>query len=129
FVGLLLGLGFALLHEQLDDRIRSREDAETANGLTVLAELPYDEESASHPGVLAADARPLGQLTEATRSLRTSLEFLGVDEAIRTVVVTSPGPQDGKSLVAANLGAVYAQAGFRTVLVSADLRRPRIESI
>ena len=129
FVGLLLGLGFAFLREQLDDRIRSREDAEAANGLTVLAELPYDEESAAHPGVLAADARPLGQLAEATRSLRTSLEFLGVDGAIRTLIVTSPGPQDGKSLVAANLGAVYAQAGFRTVLVSADLRRPRIESI
>jgi Mrp family chromosome partitioning ATPase len=72
---------------------------------------------------------PQGRHAEATRSLRTSLQFLAVDAPIRRVVVTSAGPGEGKSHVASNLAAVYAQAGIRTVLVSADVRRPRIESM
>jgi non-specific protein-tyrosine kinase len=128
-VGLLLAIGVSFLHEQLDDRIRGREDAEKATGLTVLAELPADDDSAKHPDALVAASRPRSQLAEAVRSLRTSVEFLGLDEPVRRIVVTSPGPGDGKSTVAANLAAAYAQAGHKTVLVSADLRRPRLEAI
>lgn len=129
FVGLLLGLGFAFLREQLDDRIRTREDVDAALGLPVLAELPLDDDSTDHPELVAAHSRPRGALAESVRTLRTTIGFLGVDAPVRSLLVTSPGPQDGKSLVSANLGATYAQAGFRTVLVSADLRRPRLDSI
>jgi tyrosine-protein kinase len=128
-VGLLLGLGIAFLREQLDDRIRGREDAEAATNLTVLAELPADEEAAKRPTEVAAHERPSGLLAEAARGLRTSLTFLGVDEPLRKIVVTSSGPGEGKSFVAANLAAVYAQAGMKTILVSADLRKPRLDTL
>lgn len=128
FVGLLLGVGFAFLREQLDDRIRSRDDAERATGLPALADLPLAPEptSAALPAALSSPHSPLA---EAVRSLRTSLLFVGVDSPVRRILVTSPGPGDGKSTVAANLAAVYAQAGQTTVLVSGDLRRPTIDRI
>lgn len=128
FVGLLLGVGFAFLREQLDDRLRSRQDAEQATGLPLLAELPRSDH-ASIEGAPAAIANPQSPLAESVRSLRTSLAFLGVDAPVKRVLVTSPGPGDGKSTVAANLAAVYAQAGQTTVLISGDLRRPTIEKI
>jgi Mrp family chromosome partitioning ATPase len=78
---------------------------------------------------LIADTQPLGAVAEAVRSLRTSLQFLGVDTPVRRLVVTSPGPEAGKSMLAANLATAYAQAGYVTVLVSGDLRRPRVEDI
>jgi capsular exopolysaccharide synthesis family protein len=78
---------------------------------------------------VAAHQRPSGLLAEATRGLRTSLTFLGVDEPLRKIVITSSGPGEGKSFVAANLAAVYAQAGMKTILVSADLRKPRLDTL
>jgi capsular exopolysaccharide synthesis family protein len=127
FVGLLLGLGIAFLQEQLDDRVRGRSDAEELTQLPVIAELPFD--TVKTPTEVAAHERPLGVLAESVRSLRTSLTFLGVDGPLHRIIVTSSEPGDGKSYVAANLAAVYAQAGMRTVLVSADLRRPRLDSM
>ncbi len=124
FVGLLLGLGLALLRDHLDDRIRERDEAEAESGLNVLAELPKVEQD----GGVAAATWPHGALAEAVRGLRTSLEHLDAGP-VRRLVVTSPGRRDGKSFVAANLGVVFAQAGYRTVLVSSDLRRPTLEAI
>ena len=126
-VGLLLGLGIAFLREQLDDRVRGRADAEELTKLPVIAELPLDQVKSETE--IAAHERPQGNLAEAARSLRTSINFLGVDEPVRRIVVTSAEPGDGKSFVAANLAAVYAQAGMRTVLVSADLRRPTLDTM
>lgn len=127
-VGLLLGLGIALLREQLDDRVKSRSELERVTALPVLAELPVDPPSAKRPYLATRDA-PLSPLAEATRSLRTSLHFLAIDEPLRRIVVTSASPGEGKTLVAANIAVAYAQAGSRTVLVSADLRRPGIERL
>lgn len=128
-VGLLLGLGWALLREQLDDRVRSRAEVEHFNRVPVLAELPFDEEAGKKQKTLATVDHPGGLLAEAVRSLRSSLLFQGVDEPVKRLVVTSPGSGEGKSLVAANLAAAYAQAGFSTVLVSADLRRPSLDGL
>ncbi len=62
--------------------------------------------------------------SEAYRSLRTNIEYIQVLHNLRTILVTSAVPEAGKSLTAANLGVVMAQAGIRTVIVDADLRRP-----
>ena len=67
---------------------------------------------------------PRSPVVEAFRALRTSIQFAGVDEPVRTLLITSPGPAEGKSTIAANLGVVMAQAGLRVVVVDADLRRP-----
>ncbi|MGH9223242.1 MAG: polysaccharide biosynthesis tyrosine autokinase [Acidimicrobiales bacterium] len=128
-VGLLVGCGIVMLREQLDDRIRSVADVEATLGVPLLAELPFDPESAEKPGQVATIARPQGLLSEAVRSLRTSIQYLGVDQPVKLLVVTSAVPGEGKSVVAANLAAAYAQAGHRTVLIGADLRRPRLSEL
>jgi polysaccharide biosynthesis transport protein len=124
----VIGGVVGLLLEQLDDRAKNRAELERATNLPVLAELPVDPPSAKGSFLATRDA-PLSPLAEATRSLRTSLHFLGVDEPLRRIVVTSASPGEGKSVVAANIAVAYAQAGFRTVLVSADLRRPGVERL
>lgn len=126
-LGFMVGLGLLFLCEQLDDRVMSRDEVERITGLPVLAEIPLERKSARQPTYVATAEDPLGHLAEASRSLRTALNFLGVDEPVKRLLVTSAMKDDGKTTVVANLGVAYAQAGFRTVLVSADLRRPRLE--
>ncbi len=127
--GLLLGMGIAFTREQLDDKVKTAEELEELTGTPVLARAPIDSELADHPMTLAASAHPLGRFAESMRSLRTSLQFMGVDDPVRSVLVTSAVPGDGKTAIAANLAVVYAQAGFETVLVSADMRRPRVDAM
>lgn len=126
-LALVVGLGVAVLRDELDDRLRSRDDVEEVAGLPVLAELPLDRGTSRHPGQVATAAEPLGPLAEASRSLRTTVGFFAVDDGpVRRILVTSPVPGEGKTLVTANLAVAYAQAGYRTALVSADLRRPTL---
>jgi polysaccharide biosynthesis transport protein len=125
FVGLLFGLGLAVLREVLDDRLRSAEQAEEASDATVLVQVPRSKEKLDL--VVPVFDEPQGAMAESIRSLRTTVRFLGMDERVKTVSVTSAAAGDGKSLVAANLAAAYAMAGSRTILISGDLRRPSID--
>jgi len=70
-----------------------------------------------------------GPAAEAYRTLRTNLTFAEIDEPLRTLVVTSPAPGEGKSIVLANLAVAMAQGGRKTILVDADLRRPDLAAI
>ncbi len=72
---------------------------------------------------------PNSELAEAYRQLRTNLTFAGLDKPVKCLVVTSPAPNEQKSLVAANLGVVLAQAGQQVILVDADLRRPKVHTL
>jgi Mrp family chromosome partitioning ATPase len=128
-VGLLLGAGLSFLREQLDDKVHNGEELELLTGVPVLTQVPLDPDVAAHPEAIGASTRPLGQFAESIRTLRTSLQFMGVDEPVRSVMITSAVPGDGKTAIAANLGVVYAQAGLNTVLLSADMRRPRLDSM
>lgn len=126
-LGSMLGVGAALLREQLDGRIHTRDDAEQASGLAVLGELSLDEIRLNDDSAqLAMVAKPNGAFAEATRGLRTSIQFLSVDKPIRRLLVTSPAPGDGKSVVSANLAIAFAHSGSKTLLISGDLRRPAI---
>jgi capsular exopolysaccharide synthesis family protein len=127
FLGLLLGVGVSVLREQLDDKVRSVEEAERLTALPLLAQLPFDGHS-DESGI-AVDQRPGSPLSEAVRSLRTSIQYLGVDKPVKIILVTSALPGEGKSLVAANLAATFAQADYRTLLISADLRRPSVNDL
>ncbi len=129
FGGLILAVGVVFLREKLNDKIQSRHDVAQLTGLPVLAELPRDPAAARAPNKLVVLEAPNGPLAEAARTLRTSLDFLGVDRPLNRIIVTSPGPGDGKTLTAASLAVVYAQAGHSTILVSADLRHPRLASL
>lgn len=129
-VGLILGVGVAFLLEYLDDSIRSKEDLEKAGGgLSVLGLIPevsgWKDESVPR---LVSATTPNSAVAEAYRSLRTSIQFVGIDRPIRILQLTSPIAQEGKTTTLANLGVVLAQAGQRVVLVCCDLRRPRLHT-
>lgn len=72
---------------------------------------------------------PRSPAAEAFRALRTNLQFSAIDHPIHTLVITSPSPDEGKSSLAANLAVTLAQAGRKTILVDADLRRPAQHSL
>jgi len=124
--GFALGLGAAFLRENLDDRLTSKEAAEHSGGAPVLAMTPLVTSWRRSKPVLVTITEPTSPAAESYRSLRTSLQFARQGQQLRSVVVTSPGVNEGKTSTLANLGVVFAQAGERVVLVSGDLRRPRI---
>jgi capsular exopolysaccharide synthesis family protein len=72
---------------------------------------------------------PRSPISEAYRTLRTNLQFSSLDKPIRTLVVTSPAPDEGKSTTVANLAVTMAQGGRRTILVDCDLRRPSLHEL
>jgi protein-tyrosine kinase len=76
--------------------------------------------------MIVAHHQPLSPATEAYRGLRTNLQFMGLDKPLKSLVVTSAAPSEGKSTTAANLAVVFAQAGMQVCLVDADLRRPSV---
>ncbi len=124
-VGLALGLGAAFLRDSLDDRLTSKEATEHAGGTPVLVMTPMVSSWRRKP-LLVSITEPTSPAAESYRSLRTSLQFARQGQQLRSIVVTSPGVNEGKTSTLANLGVVFAQAGERVVLVSGDLRRPRI---
>jgi succinoglycan biosynthesis transport protein ExoP len=125
FAGLILGIGAAFLRDNLDDTLTTGEAVERVGGTTVLATVPMvaSWRRNANPVVISV-SEPTSQSAEAYRSLRTSLQFVRTDGTVRTILVTSPSAGDGKTATVVNLGAVFAQAGARVVLVSCDLRRP-----
>jgi polysaccharide biosynthesis transport protein len=124
--GFVLGLGAAFLRESLDDRLTSKEAAEQAGGAPVLAMTPTVTSWRRQKPLVVSVTQPTSPAAESYRSLRTSLQFARQGQQLRSLVVTSPGVSEGKTATLANLGVVFAQAGERVVLVSGDLRRPRI---
>jgi succinoglycan biosynthesis transport protein ExoP len=124
--GLVLGLGLAFLCHSLDDKLASKEAVEHAGGSPVLAMTPVVPSWPRQQSMVVVAAEPTSPAAESYRSLRTSLQFARQDGRLRSIVVTSPGAAEGKTATLANLGMVFAQAGEQVVLVSCDLRRPRI---
>jgi capsular exopolysaccharide synthesis family protein len=120
-LGLLLGVGAAMARELAGARIRDEQGAESAIGAPVLVRIPHDKRAPTRPLVVVDDGD--APAAEAYRRLRTNLRVLTIDDERRLLVVTSAVAGEGKTLIAANLGIAFAQAGHRVVLVDADLRQ------
>jgi capsular exopolysaccharide synthesis family protein len=120
-LGLLLGLGVALLQELFDDRINSPEEAERVLHLPNLGQVPLIEEEGLR---LIRDISTFSPLMESYRTLRTNLNFAAVGSPLRSLVVTSSLPAEGKSTTVANLAMAMAFDGRNVIIVDADLRRP-----
>jgi tyrosine-protein kinase len=125
--GLLAGLAAAFLRDSLDDRLSAKESAEQAGGAPVLAMVPMVASwRRRRKAVVITVTEPGSPAAEAYRSLRTSLQFARQERQLRSLVVTSPAASEGKTSTLANLAVVFTQAGERVLMVSCDLRRPRL---
>jgi capsular exopolysaccharide synthesis family protein len=122
-VGLLAAMGLAVLRGTLDQSIQSDEELLERVGLTPLGHVGYVTAGNGKFGELVALTRN-SPAAEAYKALRTNLVFSAQGNDLKTIVVTSAAPNEGKSRTVANLAVVLASAGKRTLVLDADFRRP-----
>jgi succinoglycan biosynthesis transport protein ExoP len=126
-LGLLLGLSVAFLVERLDRRIREPKDLEAIYGLPLLGVVP-ESSALSRSGRSGGDAQtvlPSGE-AEAFHLIRAHMRYFNVDRELRTLMVVSAAPGDGKTTIARHLAAAAARMGSPVLLLEADLRRPTL---
>jgi polysaccharide biosynthesis transport protein len=135
-LGLLLGLCVAFVIERLDRRVREPKDLETIYDLPLLGVVPESSALArasrrngrtngNGSNGATAGALPASE-TEAFHLIRAHLRYFNVDRQVRTLLIASAAPGDGKTTVARHLAAAAASMGSRTLLIEADLRRPTL---
>ncbi|NOJ76833.1 GumC family protein [Myxococcus xanthus] len=126
-LGLLAGLGVVLLLELLENSVATQADVEERLGLAFLGVMPrLDGSKAPRERDLHVHREPKSTAAECCRAIRTNLLFMSPDNPFKTLVVTSSGPQEGKSTTCINLGVAMAQSGNRVLLLDTDMRRPRL---
>lgn len=123
-LGLLLGLGLALLRDLLDTTIKGEKDCAEVTDATVLGAIAFDSDAPKHPLIVQVD--PHSPRAEAFRTLRTNLQFVDVANQARSMVFTSSLPGEGKTTTTANLAITMAASGARVCVVEGDLRRSRL---
>ncbi len=139
-LGLTSGIGLAFLLENMDNTVRTTEQAQIISGLPSLGMIPMGSKNgldsagkkllsvaSSREAVeLVTQARPQSQMAESYRALRTSLLLSNLGTPPKIVMVTSARPQEGKTTTSINTAIVLAQKGVRVLLIDADLRRPSV---
>lgn len=124
--GLILGLGLALLLEFLDSSVTSQVEIEERLGLTFLGFVPSIPSSTATTPDLHIHREPKSLIAECMRAIRTNVLFMSPDRPFKRMLVTSSGPQEGKSTTVINLAIAMAQSGHKVLIVDTDMRRPRI---
>jgi len=127
-VGLMLGVGGVFLLEYADDTVKNPERLERATGLSTLGAVVKFPINAP-PEALITQTKPRSPIAEAYRRLRTNIQFVNIDNPLRTLLVTSAEMGEGKSTTAANLAIVLAQTANRVILIDADWRRPNLHKL
>ena len=134
-LGLILGIGAAFFLEYLDRTVRTSAEVEMLLSVPVLGIIPRlrkipqeseaDDGATNLPLLVALD--PLDPAAEAYRNLRMNVMFMSTEEKpIRTLLLSSPGPNEGKSTTSINLAVMLAQQKHRVLLIDADIRRPAL---
>ncbi len=125
FIGFVLSSGIVFVIFYFDDTLRDVDVIEKEIGLPVVAKVFKDDSGID----LIVDKKPNANASESIRTLRTNLQFSSIDEDLKTILVTSSLPSEGKSFVSANLAISFAQTGKRVLLMDCDLRKGRQSNI
>jgi capsular exopolysaccharide synthesis family protein len=143
-IGLVLGLVVAFIVETFDTSLGAIEDVEQTLGTQVLGVIPQTDMRDVHASLaeklhgkpsthslkqavnLISHFAPDSIMAESFRALGTNIDFKDMEKRLKTIVITSSSPQEGKTLVAANLALIMAQSGKKTLLIGSDLRKPSI---
>ena len=130
-IGFFIAAIIAFVSTSLDDSIKDPDAAAEVVGVPTLGAIPRIKSGKDRRAAykLASLRYPRSPAAEAYRTIRTNIEFASIDAPIRTLLVTSALPSEGKTVTAANLGVVFAQGGRRVLLVDADLRKPGAHEI
>lgn len=129
-IGLLMGCGLVYLLDYLDNTIKSQEDVEKYIKLPYLGHIPTIKvrSKSSAEKRIFVRTEPDSAITEAFRNIRTGVVFSAPSEVLKTILVTSTVPSEGKSLVAVNLVTTIAMDGNKVLLVDADMRKPSLHT-
>ncbi len=125
-LGAAAGVGLVFLLDRLDGALRSTEDAEELTNLPVLAMIPSGRRRRGQPVEASVINQPRAPLAESIRGLRTALQLREREGGGKVILVTSSIPREGKSFVSLSLARSFAAGGARTLLIDADVHRPRL---
>ncbi len=130
-VGLILGFSLAFFLEYLDDTVKSIEEVENKIKLPVFGTIPHmaNAGSSNVKEFIITQTNPHLPGAESYRSLRTNIQFANLENPLKTILITSASPEEGKSTTVANLAITMAQAGSRTLILDCDLRKPLLHTI
>ena len=127
-IGAMLAVGAAFLAEYLDDTVKTADDVTRVTGLSTLGAIARLKDTGGTRQLIAW-LKTKAPESEAYRTLRTNIQFSSVDKPIKTLLVTSSSPGEGKSTTTANLAVVMAQTGQNVIVVDTDLRRPVLHKV